>query len=83
MSNHKIDAISVFIQIDGQTCLAPIDQSNADFFLKMLSAFQTGSPPETKLIKLPKDVADKVAAVGTAIYEASMKAKETKNERLN
>ena len=78
MSNHQIDAISVFIQIDGPTCLAPIDQSNADVFLKMLFTSQTGSPPETKLIKLPKEIADKVFAVGTPIYEASMKAKETK-----
>lgn len=70
---EKVEGISVFVKIDGQFCVAPIAADSGVAFVGMLAAFQTGSPKETRLIRLPESVAEHVKAAGQALYDESRK----------
>lgn len=63
----NIEGISVFVQINGEFCLAPIAAESAEIFAGMIAAFQSGASKETRLIRLPADVARHVQAAGRAI----------------
>lgn len=69
-SIENLEGISVFIKINGEFCLAPIAAESAQMFVGMLSAFQTGAPKETCLIRLPADVAKHVQAAGRELGSA-------------
>lgn len=63
----NIEAIAVYVQIDGKVCLAPIAEESAHMFVQMLPAFQPGLPEKTKLIQMPDAVASLVNAAGVAL----------------
>lgn len=67
MSTPNITSISVFIEADGQVCLAPISAELAPLFLGMLPAFQDGQPKAAKMLVMPKEVADHVQAAQRAL----------------
>lgn len=69
----KVEGISVFVKIDGQFCVAPIAADCGDAFIGMLSAFQSGPPQQTRLIRLPDEVTKHVKAAGEALYAATRK----------
>lgn len=63
----NIEAIAVYVRIDGKVCLAPVSEEMAQAFVAMLSAFQPGQPKATKLIHMPDSVASLVNAAGVAL----------------
>lgn len=65
----KIEQVAIFIRVDGRTTLAPIDPQIAEAFVQMLSAFQTGSPKETKLVVLPKRIVKKLGDLTDALAQ--------------
>lgn len=69
----KVEGISVFVKIDGQFCVVPITAESGEMFIGMLSAFQSGSPKQTRLIRLPEAVSKHVKAAGEALYAAARK----------
>ncbi|KQO23463.1 hypothetical protein [Acidovorax sp. Leaf78] len=73
----KVEGISVFVKIDGQFCVAPIAAESAEAFIGMLSAFQSGSPKQTRLIRLPDGVTEHVKAAGEALYAVTRKEGNT------
>lgn len=78
---NKIDAIAVYVVIEGKVCLAPIAEESAEVFVAMLSAFQAGSPRETKLIHMPDSVARHVHAAGLELITAINKKAAPQNEQ--
>ena len=71
---NVVTAVSVFVEVDGSPCLAPIAPEAAQAFLAMLAAFQSGQPTATNLIRLPESVAKHVRAAGRAIVAAKKDA---------
>ncbi|MDA8455291.1 hypothetical protein M4R22_11010 [Acidovorax sp. GBBC 3334] len=63
----NIEAISVFVKIDGRVVLAPIASDSAQLFMGMLPAFQEGSPERATVYVMPSEVADHVEAAGRAL----------------
>ena len=80
---ENLEGISVFVKINGEFCLAPIATESAEIFIGMIAAFQSGTPRETRLIRLPADVAKHVQAAGRAIGSAvdAARAKEQPHDR--
>lgn len=70
----NIQAISVFIQVDGQKCFAPIQPEFAELFMRMLPAFQHGDGKTGTLLVMPEEAARHVEAAGQAIGDVVMKA---------
>ena len=62
-----IEAVSVYVKIDGRVVLAPIAQEKAQLFMRMLPVFQEGQPSKATVYVMPKEVADHVEAAGRAI----------------
>lgn len=79
-STPNISGISIYIQVDGQLCLAPITAESATLFVGMLPVFQHGQPKEAQLMRLPEEVAKHVAAAGQALarHIESQRAKAQK-----
>jgi hypothetical protein len=63
----NIEAVSVYVKIDGRVVLAPIAQEKAQLFMGMLPAFQEGHPSKATVYVMPKEVADHVEAAGRAL----------------
>lgn len=74
----NIEALAVYVRVDGETFLAPISPERASMFLGMISAFQSGSPEKTNLIRMPGSVAELVDAAGAELgkHIDSIKAKK-------
>lgn len=70
----NITAIMTLVEIDGQVCLAPIDPERYMLFVGMLSAYQTGDQKESRLIRLPPDIAEHVYAISKALAERKQPA---------
>lgn len=64
-----ITAINVFVEVDGQQCLAVIDHRMADLFMGMLGAYQAGQPNGARLSKLPDSATEHLLATRRAILE--------------
>jgi hypothetical protein len=64
----NIEAVSVYLKIDGRVLLAPIAQDKAQLFMGMLPAFQEGQPSQASVYVMPKEVADHVEAAGRALH---------------
>lgn len=75
-AENNIQGISVFVLIDGQLCLMPVAEESSMAFIAMSSAFQSGAPKETKLIKLPDSVSRHIFAASNAIQDVITKAKK-------
>ena len=73
---NKIDAIAVYVVIEGKVCLAPIAEESAEVFVAMLSAFQAGQPRGTKLIHMPDSVARHVVNAGKELGAEIAKKKD-------
>lgn len=73
---NKIDAIAVYVIIDGKVCLAPVAAEMSEAFIGMLSAFQAGQQRETKLIRLPDSVARHVVNAGKELAAEITKKKD-------
>lgn len=51
-----VTAINVFIEVDGQQCIAMIDTAMASYFMHILPAFQKSQPEAIRLVSLPDEV---------------------------
>lgn len=71
----NIEAISVFVKIDGRLVLAPIASDSAQLFMGMLPAFQEGRPTMATVYVMPAEVADHVEAAGRALGDVLQKRK--------
>lgn len=80
MTTSNITGISVYLMIDGQLCLAPIAGEQAAMFVGMLPAFQSGQPKAARLIGMPADVAQHVAAAGEALGKHFERAQAQKGK---
>ncbi|WP_315128037.1 hypothetical protein [Comamonas antarctica] len=69
MNASHVTAISIYVMVDGQLCLAPISPDGAAMFIRMLPAFQPGQPEAAKLVAMPAAVAKHVEAAGRALGE--------------
>ena len=69
MSNPEITAISVFVEVDGLLCVAPVRPELSALFVGMLSAYQSGDEKETRLFPVPDDVRQHVFDAGSALQE--------------
>lgn len=74
----NIEAIAVYVRIDGKVCLAPIAEEMSQAFVGMLSAFQSGQPKATKLILMPDSVSSLVNAAGVSLGVAIDEARAIK-----
>ena len=70
-----IEAVSVYVKIDGRVVLAPIAQEKAQLFMRMLPVFQEGQPSEASVNVMPKEVADHVEAAGRELHAMLTKKK--------
>lgn len=71
----NIEAVSIYVKIDGRVVLAPIAQAKAQLFMGMLPAFQEGQPSKASVYVMPKEVADHVEAAGRAVHSVLTKKK--------
>lgn len=60
----NIEALALYVRVDGNTFLAPISPDRAAMFLGMVAAFQADTPEKTRLIRMPDSVGDLVDAAG-------------------
>lgn len=76
MTQQNITAINVFIEIDGQQCIAPIKPESANIFMHMLPSFQGNEDPKAgaNLSKLPPAAVDHLLATRRAIWEHANKS---------
>ena len=65
MSAHKITAASVFIEVNGELCLAPIE--SPEMLVHILPMCQAGTSSETRLVKMPPEVTKLVMKAGQII----------------
>ena len=63
----NIEAISVFLKIDGRVVLAPIASKSAQLFVGMLPAFQEGQPKQAKMYVMPPEVTVHIENAGRAL----------------
>lgn len=79
MAQQNITAINVFIEIDGQQCIALIKPEMAHIFMGMLSSFQGSEDPKAgaNLSKLPPAAAEHLLATRRAIWEHVQKEKSS------
>ena len=56
MDMGEITSINVYVEIDGQQCIAIIDPQMAQMFMGMLGAYQPGQPDGARLTRLPDEV---------------------------
>lgn len=75
-----ITAINVFVEVDGQQCLAILDHRMTDLFIGMLGAYQTGQPKEARLSKLPDSATEHLLATRRAILKHIARAKAQKEQ---
>lgn len=71
----NIEAISLFVKIDGRLVLAPIASDKAQLFMGMLSAFQEGSPEKATVYVMPAEVAEHVEAAGRKLSDVLQQRK--------
>ncbi len=67
---NNIEAVSVFVMVDGRLCLAPIPAESAPLLVGLIAPLQDGQPKETKLVVMPPSVAKHVEAAGKALAYA-------------
>lgn len=79
MSQLNITAISVFIEIDGRLCLAPIAPDSAQIFVNMLSAYQSNPEKGVTLYPVPDEARECVYLAGQIIGERIGKGKTSRN----
>ena len=77
----NIEQVAIFIRVDGRTTLAPIDPNMAEAFVGMLSAFQTGTPNETKLVVLPKHTVKQLGAMTAALAREIALRQQSKQKK--
>ena len=77
----NITGISVYIEVDGRQCFAPIKPECAELFVGMLPAFQALGDGKARMIKLPGSVWKHVRAAGSAMEKAIDAAQKTATER--
>lgn len=75
MSQPNITAISIFIEVDGRLCLAPIAPESAQIFVGMLSSYQSNPDKGTTLYPIPDEARDCVYRAGQIIGECINKGK--------
>lgn len=75
-----VTAINVFVEVDGQQCLAIIDPAMASSFMHMLPAFQKGQPDDARLSALPDEVAEHLIKLRRTLLER-IKAKRTQAQK--
>ena len=63
----RITAISVFVEIDGRLCLAPIAPESAQMFVSMLSAYQSNPDKGATLYPVPDEARACVYQAGQII----------------
>lgn len=74
---NKIEAVSVFVMLDGRLCLAPIPTQSEAILIGLIAPLQDGQPKETKLVVMPPSVAKHVQAAGKALgYAIKQRAKK-------
>lgn len=66
----NIEAVSVFVVVDGRLCLAPIPAESAPLLIGLIAPLQDGQPKETRLVVMPPSVAEHVEAAGKALGRA-------------
>lgn len=76
---QTIESVAIFVRINGQTALAPIDPALAQVFVNMLHIYQTGFPNGTQLFRLPASAADPVAALTAAIMQELASCEQKKD----
>lgn len=69
MNASHVTAISVYLMVDGQLCLAPISPESVHMFVGMLPAFQHDQPKTAKLIAMPPAVAQHIEAASRTLAE--------------
>ena len=77
----NIAGISVYIEVDGRQCFAPIKPECAELFIGMLPAFQALDSRKARMIEMPESVWKHVRAAGTAMEKAIDAAQKTATER--
>lgn len=66
----NITAINVFIEVDGEQCMAVIDGTRVEMFMGMLPAFQSKGAARAELVRLPAEVADRLIETRCALLGA-------------
>lgn len=74
----NVQGISVFVQIDGHKCFAPIDAESMELFVRMLPSFQPSQDGNPYLLVLPKEAAEHAEAAGRAIAAAIQEKQKAK-----
>ena len=72
----NITGISLFIEVDGRQCFAPIKPECAEIFIGMLAAFQDSDGRAARLLQVPDSVWQHVKAAGRAMDFSIKKSTE-------
>ena len=77
MPTPNITAISIFVEVDGRLCLAPITPESAEIFVSMLSAYQDKPDQGTTLYPVPDEARECVYRAGQVISERMRQKKKS------